>query len=96
ARSQCTLTAKWTYLAHQETAWQRDFFELVGLDDLFEHGNLPERASPVGAYIGPLTARTAAELGLTENCRVGAGVIDAYAGALGVLGGFAGDDQNIG
>ncbi|TIT41242.1 MAG: ribulokinase, partial [Mesorhizobium sp.] len=25
ARSQCTLTAKWTYLAHQETAWQRDF-----------------------------------------------------------------------
>ena len=49
ARSQCTLTAKWTYLAHEETGWQRDFFEVVGLDDLFEHGNLPERASPVGA-----------------------------------------------
>ena len=27
ARSQCTLTAKWTYLAHEETGWRRDFFE---------------------------------------------------------------------
>ncbi|RUU69646.1 ribulokinase, partial [Mesorhizobium sp. M2C.T.Ca.TU.009.01.2.1] len=81
ARSQCTLTAKWTYLAHEEKSWRRDFFELVGLGDLFEHGNLPEKASPVGADIGPLTAKAAAELGLTEKCRVGAGVIDAYAGA---------------
>ena len=55
ARSQCTLTCKWTYLAHEETGWQRDFFETVGLGDLFEHGNLPERASPVGADLGPLT-----------------------------------------
>ncbi|WP_192255241.1 FGGY-family carbohydrate kinase [Mesorhizobium caraganae] len=96
ARSQCTLTAKWTYLAHEETGWRRDFFETVGLSDLFEHGNLPEKASAVGADIGRLSAEAAAELGLTENCRVGAGVIDAYAGALGVLGGFAGDEQNIG
>ena len=96
ARSQCTLTAKWTYLAHEEQGWRRDFFDLVGLDDLFEHGNLPEKASAVGADLGPLTAQAAAELGLTEKCRVGAGVIDAYAGALGVLGGFAGDEKNIG
>ena len=68
----------------------------VGLGDLFEHGSLPERASPVGADIGRLTAQAAAELGLSEKCRVGAGVIDAYAGALGVLGGFAGDEQDIG
>lgn len=96
ARSQCTLTAKWTYLAHEQTGWRRDFFETVGLSDLFEHGNLPEKASAVGADIGTLSTEAAAELGLTENCRVGAGVIDAYAGALGVLGGFAGDQQNIG
>ncbi|TPJ82498.1 FGGY-family carbohydrate kinase [Mesorhizobium sp. B2-6-2] len=95
ARSQCTLTAKWTYLAHEEKSWRRDFFELVGLGDLFERGNLPEKASPVGADIGQLTAKAADELGLTEKCRVGAGVIDAYAGALGVLGGFAGDVRNI-
>ncbi|TIR44750.1 MAG: ribulokinase, partial [Mesorhizobium sp.] len=76
---QCTLTAKWTYLAHEETGWRHDFFQAVGLGDLFEHGNLPGKASPVGADIGRLSAQAAAELGLTEQCRVGAGVIDAYA-----------------
>ncbi len=96
ARSQCTLTAKWTYLAHEETGWRRDFFARVGLDDLFKHAALPEKASPVGADLGPLLPEAAAALGLPENCRVGAGLIDAYAGALGVLGGFAGNAGNIG
>ena len=27
ARSQCTLACKWTYLAHEETGWQQDFFD---------------------------------------------------------------------
>ncbi len=88
-RSQCTLACKWTYLAHEEDGWQRDFFDGVGLDDLIERGGLPERASPVGSDLGPLTRQAAADLGLTEHCRVATGVIDAYAGALGVLGGFA-------
>ena len=46
ARSQCTLTCKWTYLAHEETGWQRDFFETVGLGDLLERGGLPETRQP--------------------------------------------------
>jgi FGGY-family pentulose kinase len=96
ARSQCTLTAKWTYLGHEEEPWRRDFFDQVGLDDIFERGALPERASPVGACVGRLTAEAAAALGLAESCRVGAGLIDAFAGALGVLGGFAADRQEIG
>jgi FGGY-family pentulose kinase len=96
ARSQCTLTAKWTYLAHEEPGWQEGFFAAVGLADLFDHAGLPDRASPVGADLGPLTPQAAADLGLSEFCRVGAGVIDAYAGALGVLGGFAADAENIG
>ncbi|MHA6641474.1 FGGY-family carbohydrate kinase [Mesorhizobium sp. A623] len=96
ARSQCTLTAKWTYLAHEEQSWRRDFFACVGLSGLFERSALPQKASPVGADLGPLLPEAAAALGLTEKCRVGAGVIDAYAGALGVLAGFAGDAENIG
>ena len=95
ARSQCTLTCKWTYLAHEKTGWQQDFFEAVGLDDMLERGQLPGRASPVGTDLGPLTARSAQDLGLTEDCRVATGVIDAYAGALGLLGGFAGDPADL-
>ena len=95
ARSQCTLTCKWTYLAHETPGWQRDFFAKIGLEDILERASLPETASPVGADLGPLTPEAAAELGLTENCRVATGVIDAYAGALGVLGGFAGEPAEL-
>ncbi len=95
ARSQCTVTCKWTYLGHEAPGWQQDFFEQVGLGDLRERGSLPERASPIGADLGPLTEAAAAALGLTTACRVGAGLIDAHAGALGVLGGYAGDPQGI-
>jgi FGGY-family pentulose kinase len=95
ARSQCTLACKWTYLAHETPGWQSDFFAKVGLDDILERGGLPETASPVGADLGPLTPEAAAELGLTERCRVATGVIDAYAGALGTLGGFAGEPAEL-
>jgi len=90
-RSQCTLTCKWTFLAHETPGWQDDFLNTVALGDLMARGNLPERASPVGADLGPLIPQAAEALGLTTACRVGAGMIDAYAGALGVLGGFIGD-----
>jgi FGGY-family pentulose kinase len=95
ARSQCTLTCKWTYLGHETPSWQRDFFATVGLDDLPERASLPETASPVGSDLGPLTPQAAVELGLTENCRVATGVIDAYAGALGTLGCFAGNPPEL-
>ena len=95
ARSQCTLTCKWTYLAHELEGWQPDYLETIGLEDLVERGSLPERASPVGADVGRLTPEAAKALGLTTSCHVGAGLIDAYAGALGVLGGFAGDLSQI-
>lgn len=89
ARSQCTLTCKWTYLAHETPGWQRDFFDRMGVPDLLERGGLPERASPIASDLGPLTASAAHDLGLDRECRVGAGLIDAHAGALGVLGGLA-------
>jgi len=95
ARSQCTLTCKWTYLGHETPGWQQDFFETVGIPDMVERGGLPAAASPVGADLGPLTEEAAASLGLTTACRVGAGLIDAHAGALGVLGAHAADRAAI-
>ncbi len=95
ARSQCTTTSKWTYLAHREPGWQMDFLAQVGIEDMPARGRLSERASPVGSDLGPLTAEAAGQLGLTTRCRVGAGLIDAHAGALGVLGAFARDPDAI-
>lgn len=96
ARSQCTLTCKWSYLAHEAEGWQRDFLARVGLGDLIGRGSLPEHPSPVGTRLGPLTEIAAAELGLSRECRVATGLIDAYAGALGVLGPHALSSGNDG
>ena len=67
----------------------------MGIADMAERGSLPETASPIGADLGPLRHDAAEALGLTTACRVGAGLIDAHAGALGVLGGYAGDTQGL-
>jgi FGGY-family pentulose kinase len=95
ARSQSTLTCKWTYLAHIKPGWQADFLAAVGLEDMVNKAALPEQASPVGADLGVLTEAAAAELGLTTICHVGAGLIDAHAGALGLLGTFTRDIDTI-
>ncbi len=89
ARSQCTLTCKWSYLAHRPEGWQRDFLAEVGLPEMVEKAGLPERPAAVGEDLGPLSEEAARQLGLTPACRVGAGLIDAHAGALGLLGGIA-------
>ncbi len=92
-RSHCTLTSKWTYLGHEPRGWQTDFLAEVGLDDLLERGQLPAVASPIGHDLGPLTDVAARDIGLTTECRVGAGLIDAHAGVLGLLGSHLNDDD---
>ncbi len=94
ARSECTLTCKWTYLAHEAEGWQTDFLADRDVGDLLERGQLPLRASPIGSDLGPLTAAAAAALGLPAACRVAVGLIDAHAGALGVLGRAAAGGPN--
>jgi FGGY-family pentulose kinase len=87
ARSVCTVTCKWTYLAHETPGWRTDFLGRVGLDDLIRRAALPPAASPIAKPLGGLEAGAARELGLPPACMVGCGLIDAHAGALGVLGG---------
>lgn len=87
-RSQCTLACKWTYLPHEERPWRQDFFDAVGLGEFCERHLLPLEVRAVGSAIGPLSERAATDLGLTTACVVGAGLIDAYGGTLGVIGGY--------
>jgi D-ribulokinase len=94
ARSICTITCKWTYLAH-ERRWSRAFFDSVGLAALCDHGfarigaEVVEPGSPLGKG---LTAQAAAAMGLSPGIPVGAGLIDAHAGAFGTLAASRGAD----
>lgn len=94
ARSQSTLTSKWCFVAHEE-GWPHDFLDGIGLGDLIARAGLPRAASPIGAPLGRLSADAARDLGLPETVVVGTGMVDAHAGALGVLGQFAGDPAGI-
>ncbi len=100
SRSCCTVTCKWTYLAHEEIGWQADFLDAMGIGDLAERAALPARAVAIGTPLGKLTDEAAADLGLTTACEVGAGLIDAHAGALAALGPHlaegAGLDRHLG
>jgi D-ribulokinase len=86
ARSICTITCKWTYLAH-ERRWSRAFFDSVGLARI--GAEVVEPGSPLGQG---LTAQAAAAMGLSPGIPVGAGLIDAHAGAFGTLAASRGAD----
>ena len=88
ARSLCTLVCKWTYLGHRGDggAWDYGFFEEIGLSDLFRDNRVPAKGYPPGSVAGQLTRESAQDLGLEESIPVGVGIIDAHAGAIGVLG----------
>lgn len=90
-RSICTVTCKWTYLAH-EKRWDADYFRNIGLGELADEGfarigtDIVEPGSRLG---NGLTLQAAGDLGLTPGTAVGAALIDAHAGGIGTLGGMA-------
>lgn len=88
SRSVCTVTCKWTYLAH-EKAWDRSYFETIGLADLADEdfARIGQSVVDVGTPLGNgLAADAAKELGLEPGTAVGAGLIDAHAGGIGTIG----------
>ncbi len=84
-RSACTLGCKWTYNP-DAGGWNRPFLKQVGLEDLLDRAALPPNARPIGSFAGTLTKSAAKDLGLSEATKVGVGLIDAHAGALGTSG----------
>jgi D-ribulokinase len=88
ARSVCTVTCKWTYLAH-ESRWDPSYFQAIGLGVLADEGFArigTDIVTPGTPLAQGLTAQAAADLGLRAGTAVGAGLIDAHAGGVGTVG----------
>jgi D-ribulokinase len=89
ARSMCTLTCKWNFLAH-EGRWSRRYLDRVGLGDLAlgDYARIGQQIAAPGTALGTgLSTSAAHDLGLIEGTPVGASLIDAHAGGVGTIGG---------
>ncbi len=94
-RSLCTTVCKWTYLGHEQR-WDPTYFETIGLPEMAAEGfrSIGSRVHPPGERAGELCAPAAEALGLAAGTAVAVPLIDAHAGALGMLG-AAGTDVPI-
>ncbi|ERB33869.1 FGGY family pentulose kinase [Escherichia coli] len=97
ARSVCTVTCKWTWLAH-ENRWDPDYFRTIGLAELADEDfirighHIVSPGTPCG---NGLTAQAAAEMGLLPGTPVAVGLIDAHAGGIGTVGVEGGALNNL-
>lgn len=97
SRSTCTVTCKWTYLAH-ERRWDPDYFQQAGLEELADEDfcrigvNVIEPGTPCGEG---LLAEAADQMGLLPGTPVSAGIIDALAGGIGTVGTGKGATHNL-
>lgn len=99
ARSVCTVTCKWTYMA-QEDSWDTDYFKTIGLGKLAEEGfkRIGTNVVPAGSALGKgLSQKAAEDFGLIPGTPVAAGLIDAHAGGIGSVGakGGGGAETNL-
>src|SRR3954471_6168806 len=97
ARSMCTVTCKWNYLAH-ETRWSAAYFRRIGLEDFVaeDYARIGTEIVPPGTPLGRgLSQDAAAELGQVAGTPVGASLIDAHAGGIGAIGGRAADGGEV-
>lgn len=97
ARSMCTVTCKWNYLAH-ERRWSADYFRRIGLPEFVEESyarigtEIVAPGTPLGAGLSQPAAQ---ELGLVVGTPVGAALIDAHAGGIGAIGGREADGAEV-
>lgn len=95
SRSTCTVTCKWTYLAHEDR-WDPTYFNCIGLNELAEEefSRIGQNMVAPGTALGNgLSAQAAGDLGLRPGTPVAAGLIDAHAGGIGTVG-IDGHPQN--
>lgn len=92
--STCALACKFPYLPNDPEPWRRDLLARLGVADLIDRGALAHPPGRVGEVHGRVSAEASAALGLPAGVPVAVGLIDAEAGALGVLGCGFGDTMN--
>lgn len=85
SRSLCSTVCKWTYLGH-DGRWDESYFRAIGLGDLADEGfaRIGTEVLAMGTPVGDGVSDR--ELGLEPGTPVGASIIDAHAGGLGVIG----------
>jgi D-ribulokinase len=96
ARSSCTVTCKWTYLAHEQR-WDPTYFRAIGLGALADEqfARIGTEIVPPGTRIGGLSAEAARDMGLPFGTPVSAGLIDAHAGGVGTVGAIGTPEENM-
>jgi D-ribulokinase len=97
ARSVCTVTCKWNFLAHEQR-WSDSYFQRIGLGDFVSDGyakigtEIVVPGTPLGRG---LSGPAALELGLREGIPVAASLIDAHAGGVGTIGGRIAGEEDV-
>lgn len=97
ARSVCTVTCKWTYLAHEQR-WDAGYFRQIGLEELADEDfvRIGQRIVDPGTPCGEgLCATAAEEMDLPIGTPVAVGMIDAHAGGIGTVGVLNGAVNNM-
>lgn len=94
SRSFCSLTCKWNYDAINNK-WPEDYFKQIGLDELTceSFSKIGKRILFPGDKIGGLSNAAAQEMGLLEGTAVACSMIDAHAGALGLVASHSGQSS---
>ncbi len=85
------LTGNWTigistatirgYYDNRNGGWQREFYEKIGLGDLFD--KLPPKVYRLGELVGGVTKDFAKKTGILEGTPVAQGAVDATAASIG-------------
>ncbi|PTM93342.1 FGGY-family carbohydrate kinase [Mycoplana dimorpha] len=97
SRSTCTVTCKWTYIAH-EARWDEGYFRTIGLQELADEGfaRIGTAIVEPGTGLGHgLTEEAARAMGLMPGTAVAAGMIDAHAGGIGTVGIGGNPSENL-
>ncbi|KAG5681738.1 hypothetical protein PVAND_011147 [Polypedilum vanderplanki] len=96
SRSVCSLTCKWNYDAIKGE-FPKDYFKSIGLEELCENNfkKIGDHVLFPGDLVGELSKEAADEMNLLPGIAIGTSMIDAHAGAIGLIGSSTSQQRDI-